>query len=163
MKSITEAVNPALKKAVGCVLMLSVCMAGNILAAEEFGTAKEAEALVEKAIKHIKVDGAQKAYADFTGKVTGWVDRDLYVVVYDFTGKPLAHGQNPKQVGKDLMELRDADGKEFVKERVELAKTKGKFWQDYKFTDPITKKILPKAMYCERLNDTAVCAGIYKR
>ena len=54
------------------------------------------------------------------------------------------------------------DGKPFVKERVELAKSKGTFWQDYKFTNPVTKKIEPKQMYCERLDDTAVCGGIYK-
>jgi ATP-dependent Clp protease ATP-binding subunit ClpX len=43
--------------------------------------------------------------------------------VYDTGGKCLAHGQNEKQVGKDLIDLADADGKEFVKERVELAKS----------------------------------------
>ena len=32
----------------------------------------------------------------------------------------------------------------------------------YKFTDPVTKKVLPKSMYCERLDDTVVCGGIYK-
>lgn len=131
--------------------------------AEEFGVAKDAEAMVGKAISHIKKEGKDKAYADFTDKKPGWVDRDLYVVVYDLTGKVLAHGQNNKQVGKDLIGMQDADGKEFVKERVELAKSKGKFWQDYKFTDPVTKKILPKSMYCEKLEDTAVCSGIYKR
>ncbi len=52
--------------------------------------------------------------------------------------------------------------KEFVKERMALAKTKGTFWQDYKFTDPTTKKIAPKSMYCERLDDAVVCGGIYK-
>lgn len=131
--------------------------------AEEFATAKEAEAMVGKAIGHIKKNGKEKAYADFTDKKPGWVDRDLYVVVYDLNGKVLAHGQNSKQVGKDLIGMQDADGKEFVKERVELTKSKGKFWQDYKFTDPLTKKILPKSMYCEKLEDTAVCSGIYKR
>ena len=75
----------------------------------------------------------------------------------------LAHGQNAKQVGKELIDMKDPDGKLFVKERVELARSKGKFWQDYKFTDPVTKKVLPKQMYCERLDETAVCAGVYKR
>jgi signal transduction histidine kinase len=131
--------------------------------AGEFGTAKEAEALVGKAVNHIKTAGNEKAYADFTGKKTGWVNGDLYVVVYDLSGKVLAHGQNAKQVGLDLIGMQDADGKEFVKERVELSKSKGKFWHDYKFTDPVTKKILPKSMYCEKLEDTAVCSGIYKR
>ena len=57
----------------------------------------------------------------------------------------------------------DIDGKYFVKERVALAKANpGGFWQDYKFTNPTTKKIEPKAMYCEKLDDSVVCGGIYK-
>jgi len=27
----------------------------------------------------------------------------------------------------------------------------------------VSKKIEPKSMYCERLEDTVVCGGIYKR
>ena len=49
-----------------------------------------------------------------------------------------------------------------VKERMELARSKGSFWQDYKFTDPVSKKIEPKSMYCERLDDSVVCGGIYR-
>ena len=52
--------------------------------------------------------------------------------------------------------------KAFVKERVEMSQSKGTFWQDYKFTNPVSKKIEPKQMYCETLDDTAVCGGIYK-
>jgi len=130
---------------------------------EEFGTAGEAEAMVARAVKHIKAAGGDRAYRDFTGKAPGFVDRDLYVVVYDLGGRVLAHGQNPKMVGKSLIELRDADGKPWIQERVDLARSKGKFWHDYKFTDPITKKVLPKSTYCERLESTAVCVGIYKR
>jgi signal transduction histidine kinase len=66
-------------------------------------------------------------------------------------------------VGKVLIDLTDADGKAWIKERVELARTKPKFWHDYKFTDPVTKKVLPKSTYCERVEATAVCVGIYKR
>jgi cytochrome c len=65
-------------------------------------------------------------------------------------------------VGENLIDMLDIDGKPYVKERVELAKSKGTFWQDYKFTNPTTKKIEPKSMYCEHLDDMAVCAGIYK-
>lgn len=145
-------------------LVLAALCLGFTVAAQgaEFGTAKEAEAMVAKAVQHIKTVGADKAYADFTAKKPGWVDRDLYVIVYDLQGKVLAHGQNPKQVGKDLIDMMDADSKEFVKERVTLAREKGKFWHDYKFTDPVTKKILPKFTYCERVDHTAVCVGIYK-
>jgi len=130
--------------------------------AEEFASPKEAEAIVAKASAAIAADKAT-TFKEITAKDKKWVDRDLYAVVYDMTGKCLAHGQNEKQVGKDLIDLADADGKEFVKERVELAKSKGKFWQDYKFTDPLTKKVLPKSAYCEKTGDVIVCAGVYKR
>lgn len=145
------------------IAMIASTLLSLPIMAEDYGTAAEAEAMVAKAIAHIKQFGAEKAYADFTAKLAPFSDRDLYVVVYDFNGRPLAHGMNPKMVGKSLLEMKDPDGKLFVKERVDLARTQGHFWQDYKFTDPITKKILPKSMYCERLTDTAVCVGIYKR
>jgi cytochrome c len=150
-------------KLVSIITLTTALISAPVIAAEEFGTAKEAEALVGKAVAHIKAAGKDKAYADFTGKKPGWVDRDLYIAVYDLTGKVLAHGQNEKQVGKELIGMQDADGKEFVKERVELAQSKGKFWHDYKFTDPVSKKILPKSMFCTKHDDAAVCAGIYKR
>ena len=28
--------------------------------------------------------------------------------------------------------------------------------------NPVTKKVEPKEMYCERLDDTAVCGGVYQ-
>ena len=82
-------------------------------------------------------------------------------MVYKLDGTVAAHGANAKMVGKNLIELKDIDGKAFVKERVDMAKSKASFWQEYKFTNPETKKIEPKAMYCEKLNDTVVCGGIY--
>ena len=130
-------------------------------AAGERANKAEAEAMVAKGVAAVKAKG-DGAYVDLTAPSKTFADRDLYLVVYDITGKCLAHGQNPKQVGKDLINLKDPDGKEFIKERVELASSKGKFWQDYKFTDPLTKTVQPKQMYCEKLGDTAVCGGVYK-
>lgn len=144
------------------ILAGALLFAGQSATAAEFATAKEAEAMVGKAVAAIKAN-KKTAYEEITAKNAKWVDRDLYPVVYGLDGKVLAHGQNPKQVDKELIDLKDPDGKPFVKERVELAKSKGKFWQDYKFTDPLTKKALPKQMYCEKLDETVVCAGIYKR
>lgn len=146
----------------GLVVAAVSLVSASAFAAEDFATAKDAEGMVSKAVSAIKADKAA-AFKEITGKDKKWIHRDLYPVVYDTSGKCLAHGQNEKQVGKDLIDLADADGKEFVKERVSLAKSKGKFWQDYKFTDPVTKKVLPKSAYCETAGDVIVCAGIYKR
>ena len=125
-------------------------------------TKEEAVAIVKKAVAAIKSSSADKVYAEINTPAGKWIDRDLYVVVYGLDGMSLAHGANPKQAGAMLIDRKDIDGKEFIKERVELAKAKGTFWQDYKFQNPATKKIEPKTMYCERVSETAVCAGVYK-
>ena len=131
-------------------------------AASGGATKDEAVAMVKKAIAFIKEQGPEKAYAAFTGKDGQFIDRDLYVVVYQFDGKVLAHGSNAKFVGKDMSDAQDVDGKLFVKERVEMAAKQASFWQVYKFVNPVDKKVEPKQMYCERLDNTAVCSGIYK-
>lgn len=128
----------------------------------EFATKEEAQTMVKKGIAFIKKEGKDKGYAEITNKKGQFNDRDLYLVVYGLDGVVRAHGANEKMVAQNLMDLKDVDGKAFVKERVELAQSKGTFWQEYKFTNPISKKIEPKLAYCEKLEDTAVCGGVYK-
>ena len=140
---------------------LSLVMAGSVQAADQ-GTAAEAEAMLKKAIAHIKANGPEKSYEEFTnGK--SFKDRDLYIIVYDLNGKNLAQGANPKLVGKDLIGLKDPDGKPLIQMFVDLAKTKGKGWvKGYKFLNSVSQKIEGKAMYLERVGETLVGCGIYK-
>ena len=123
---------------------------------------EDATAMVKKGVAFIKASGKDKGYAEISSKTSQFKKEDLYLVVYGLDGTVHAHGANEKMIGKNLIDLKDIDGKPFVRERVEMAKTKASFWQDYKFTNPETKKIEPKAMYCERLDETIVCGGIYK-
>ncbi len=144
------------------LLAFSAFACGHVLASEDQATAAEATKMVKKGVAFIKAQGNEKGYAEVSTKGGQFTDRDLYLVVYGLDGTVRAHGANEKMIGKNLIELKDIDGKAFVKERVELGKTKGTFWQDYKFTNPTNKKIEPKSMYCEKLDDTVVCGGIYK-
>jgi signal transduction histidine kinase len=139
-----------------------IALAGGSAWAADRATAKEAEAMVKKAVAYIKANGKDKGYTEITNKSSAFHDRDLYVYVTRLDGINLAHGTNEKMVGKDTSEFKDLDGKEYVRERLELAKTKTSFWQDYKYSDPLTKKPEPKSAYCERLDDALVCGGIYK-
>jgi signal transduction histidine kinase len=142
---------------------LFVLAIGSAAVAAEFGTAAEAEGLVKKAIQSIKADGKDKAFSEISNPKGKFVDRDLYVFVYDMSGKCVAHGFNQKMIGKELVEMKDPDGKFYVKERIEIAKTKGKGWQDYKFTDPVSKKLEQKSAYVEKIDDLIVGCGVYKR
>ena len=142
--------------------MAATCLCLSSAYAGDWATRDEAVAMVGKAVSAMKSEGIEKVYAAVTAKEARFVDRDLYVVVYGLDGKVLAHGANNKLVGVDMLDAQDVDGKPFVKERVDLAKAKGTFWQDYKFVNPVSKKVEPKQMYCERVGETAVCAGVYK-
>ena len=73
----------------------------------------------------------------------------------------LAH-INPKMVGKNMMELRDGNGKFHIKERMEAAKKGTSGWQDFTFFNPVTKKIEPKRMYWEKHDDLVFACGAYK-
>ena len=86
--------------ALACVAI----MAGSAFAAER-ATKDEAQAMVKKAVAFIKAEGPAKAYPEITGKPT-FKDRDLYIVVYGLDGKVLAHGQNEKLVGQDLIDTK---------------------------------------------------------
>ncbi len=118
--------------------------------------------MVRKAVEAIKSEGADKAYAEISDPSGPFVDRELYITVTGPDGTMLANGANKSLIGVNRMNTKDADGKAFIKERMELAKDNPSFWQSYKYPNPVTKKVEPKQMYCERLDATAVCGGIYQ-
>ena len=143
----------------------TLCASVALLAAgtaQAAATKDDAVSMVKKGVVFMKSNGKDKGHAEITSKESSFKKDDLYLVVYGLDGTVRAHGANEKMVGKNLIELKDIDGKPFVKERVEMAQAKPNFWQDYKFTNPVTKKIEPKTMYCERLDDAVVCGGVYK-
>jgi len=145
------------------VLMMVMVFGSIASATEKSGTAAEAEAMVKMAITFAKANGNEAALVEISNPKGKFVDRDLYVTVYDMKGKCLAHGANKKMIGMDLIDLKDSDGKAFIRERVEIVKRDGKGWQEYKFSDPVTKRIEPKRAYIERYGDVIFMCGIYKK
>ena len=126
------------------------------------GTKEQAEAMVKKAIAFYKANGKEKAFAEISNTKGKFVKGELYVFVYDMNGKCVAHGFNNKLIGVDLIEMRDPDNTFFVKERIKLVKEKGKGWQDYKYTNPTTKKMESKTAYVEKIDNYVFGCGVYK-
>lgn len=123
------------------------------------GSKADAEAMVKKTVAYIKEHGKEKAYADINaGKLN---KGGVYPVINDLTGQCLAHGTNVKLTGKNHMALKDPDGVFFVQKMIEVGKTKGKGWVEYKFTNPESKKIEPKSVYVEKYEDLIVNSGVY--
>ena len=125
------------------------------------GTEQEAQAMVKGAIKHYKAVGREKAFADFSKADGKFVDRDLYVTVYKQDGECVSN-INPRVIGKNMMDMRDVDGHYFVRERLEASKTQPSGWQDFKFFNPVTKKVEPKRQYWELHDGLVFATGAYK-
>jgi cytochrome c len=138
------------------------CFATHVYA-EERATADEAIAMVHKVIAKIKANGKDSVIAEINAFSPEFRDKDIYVNIMDMNGVELAHGANKKMQGMNLMDLKDKDGKFYIRERLEMIKAKGKGWQDYYFVNPTNKEIELKSMYFEKFEDVAVCAGIYKK
>ncbi|WP_136418605.1 MULTISPECIES: cache domain-containing protein [Oxalobacteraceae] len=147
-------------KALGFTLLM---LAAGVTAAAERASADEAVAMVKKAVAYMKEVGKDKAFAEFGNPSnTQFHDRDLYIFVYDMNGNNVAHGNNPKMVGKNLLEMKDNDGRYIIKSFIEVSKAKGKGWVDYKWPNPITKAVESKSSYVEKVDGLIVGAGIYK-
>lgn len=143
------------------LLILVAC--GSVFA-QDRGTADQAKALVDKGLAHIKSAGMDKAFEDFTAKDGKWQEKDLYIFVVKFDGVTVAHGGNKGLIGKNMLDLKDANGQTFIKSMADAAKTKGTSWVDYMWTNPQTKKVESKSSYVVRIPgyEGFIGVGIYK-
>lgn len=130
--------------------------------AQEKGTAKEAQDLVAKAVAYYKANGKDKTFAAINEPKGQFTKKDLYVFAFDMNTTCLAHGANKGLIGKNLKELKDSNGKQFMNQMTQDAKSKGKGWIDYSWTNPVSKKIEPKSTYYQKEGDFYFGCGIYK-
>lgn len=132
--------------------------------AAERGTRDEAVALVKRAAAYLKEHGKEKAYAEFSNPKGAFSNRDLYVFVYNINGDGInrAHGANPKLIGKNLIDLKDAEGTLIIRGLLDVANTKGSGWFDYKWPNPVTGTVDVKSTYVERVGDVMIGCGVYK-
>jgi signal transduction histidine kinase len=127
--------------------------------AGDYGTKEEAKAMAEKAAALVK-ENPQEAFKKFQAKDTGFIDRDLYVFVFDKEGKFIAHGTKPVLVGKGGMTMKDVTGFPFVEA---FMKVKDAGWVDYKWPDPAdNNKVKDKSSYIINTGDYVVGVGCYK-
>ncbi len=143
------------------VVLLNLLWCGPALAGG--GTADQAKAMVDEAVSFLQANGKEKALAELNNPKGKFVKGELYVFAYDLNAVVVAQPVNPKLLGKNLMEVPDADGKLFRKEIVETAKTKGVGWVDYKYKNPESGKMELKTTYLRKASDIVICCGTYKQ
>ena len=110
-------------------------------------TAEEAQSLANNAISHVRDVGRERAFADFNNPAGGFVDGELYVFCLDASGVVVAHGGNPNIVGRNLGNVRDPDGRMPNAESIRIGLSEGSGWLEYRWPNPVTKRIELKAAY----------------
>jgi len=140
-------------------LLILACSAS----ADEHGTKDEAVAMVNRVEAMFKKEGAEATFKAVSDKtVAVFHDRDLYPFIYDMKGNCVAHGARPALIGKNLIDLKDQDGKYLIREMVDIAKGLGSGWVDYKWPNPINNKIEDKSSYVSKMGDYFVGVGVYR-
>ncbi len=152
-----------MKRFTAVVVLAAFVVLGTICAVQA-ATPDDAKAMVEKAYAALKANGKEKAFAEISNPGGQFVKGDLYVFVNDFNGICLANGGNPKFVGMNHFALKDPDGRYFIREMVEVAKTKGSGWVNYMWINPTTKKLQAKATFVKRIegSDSFMASGVFK-
>ncbi|HLO76671.1 MAG TPA: cache domain-containing protein [Magnetospirillum sp.] len=135
-------------------------LAATAASAVEYGSRDEAKAMAENAAKFFAANGQDKSFAAINDGTDGFKDRDLYVFVYDDTGTCVAHGANKALIGKNLLEIRDSDGKALIREIVAVKTTA---WVDFKWQNPQTKAIEQKHAYVVRSGPYTFGVGAYEK
>ena len=140
-----------------------LALGSNSAAAQERATTREAEQLVRTAVKFLQKEGPAKAFAAFNDPAGSFTYRDLYIFVYDVEGLVLAHGSRKDLVGKNVIGLKDADGKLFIQEGIGIARAHGRGWSEYRWANPVTKQVEQKVSYLEHLEGLVVGCGAYRK
>jgi signal transduction histidine kinase len=131
--------------------------------ADNYGTKDEAVAMVKRVQAMFAKNGADATFKAVSDKeVAEFHDRDLYPFVYDLQGNCLAHGARAALIGKNLMDLKDQDGKYLIHEMIDIANGPGSGWVDYKWPNPLSNKIEDKSSYVEKMGGYFVGVGVYR-
>lgn len=130
-------------------------------AANAAASKQDAQAIVDKAAAYAASNGKDKLIAEANKKDGPFQQDDLYIFVFDQNGTLIANPANPNLVGQNDVAKPDADGKLFRKDILNVAKTQGSGWVDYKWLNPTSGKVEPKTSYVKKQGDVIIGAGVY--
>jgi cytochrome c len=150
-----------IKKVLALMMAILFVASVGVAMAEDRGTAAEAKEMVNKAVAYVKEVGKDKALAEFNAPNNKFRNKDLYVFAGNsIDGTTLAHPIKGL-MNKPMINLKDADGKQFIKEAIEMANKVGSGTVEYRWTHPQTKKVEKKASYFEKVDGIILYCGYY--
>ncbi|WP_336490262.1 cache domain-containing protein [Methylobacterium nigriterrae] len=101
-------------------------------------TAEEAaqiEVMVNKAAALVETRG-KVVFSEFRKRDSEWRFDDVYLFALDLNGKILLNVEFPNREGTTRLNEKDADGKLFHEDFIEVVQDNGSGWVDYMFPKP---------------------------
>jgi len=145
------------------LLILAIVMA--LPLASQVSDRPKAEAMVKEGFAFMKANGKAALVAEVmkaSGKFHAKPGNPIYLFVYDTNGVVLAHGAESNLLGVNRLNVKDPDGKQYVKEFIALGQGKGSGWVDYKRMNPEDRKIEQKTSFVLAAEGVVIGCGIYK-
>jgi hypothetical protein len=126
------------------------------------GTADEAFTMVQRGFQLVKQLGLGAAIPKFNDPHGGFINRDLYLFVFDRKGYYKVFSSTPANVGKRVHDIRGLDGDHVIREGFGAAEAGGG-WIDYEVVNPTTNVVDEKTSYILPLSeDLLIGCGVFK-
>jgi cytochrome c len=132
------------------------------LGAIERSEARQATALLQRAVDYLQANGPEKSLAAFNDRKGTFVSGQYYVFAVGLDGTLHASGgPSSGLVGLNVLDLRDAAGKPFISDMLEQAKTRQSGVIDYQWIDPADNHLETKTDQFRKVGDYVICVGYY--
>lgn len=149
---------PCLQAGAAEAAVAAKATAGSVERAE----AKEAAAMLERAVGYLKKNGDKRAYAAFNNPKGGFVKGQYYVYVVGMDGTMHANGGSPGVLaGKNAYDLHDAAGKPLIRELLEAAAKADTGQIEYRWLNRADNKVENKTAKFRKVGKQVVVVGYY--
>ncbi len=119
---------------------------------------------VKDAVGQIEKDG-KAAFPLFHDPTGPFIVKDAYVFVFDMNGVDLVNPAFPNLEGRNLLDVKDTQGKHLVREMFKVVQTSGSGWVDYMWPKPGESVSTQKSAYVSKAkmgeNWVLVGCGVY--
>ena len=147
-----------MKCCLAALLATTIAVAGPAFGAGA-ATPEEAKAMLDRAVKLVQTDGEEKALASFNDPKGSFRDRDLYVFCFGTDKKITAHPTVP--LGTDVTSVKNSAGESVGKQWAEVG-GKGGGSLEYRWTNPVSKKLENKVSFFKKAGNQVCGVGAYK-
>jgi len=145
------------------MVLVWLVLGTGIATAIDMATKEECIQKCAEVAKIITTKGADEAIKQVNDASGPFIWKNTYIYIMDLEATIMAHGPQPKFIGKNLMGLKDPISKTpwypALFEKIKAGAQRG--WFDYHWKKPNAKGIYIKNCYFERAGNLIIFAGIY--